>query len=74
MRDQAQCSPAKLASLRSELTDLRKFVVLNYIAVIKAVKKRNRHLKVTHHGDAVLLLFLKPEQHGLETHRPAMKL
>ena len=35
-----------LARCRAELMDLRKFVVLNYIAVIKAVKKRNRHLKV----------------------------
>jgi len=33
-----------LAAFRSEVTDLRKFAVLNYIAVIKAVKKRNRHL------------------------------
>lgn len=33
-----------LHSFRSEVTDLRKFAVLNYIAVIKAVKKRNRHL------------------------------
>ena len=33
-----------LHALRSELTDVRKFAVLNYIAVIKAVKKRNRHL------------------------------
>ena len=47
MRDQADCPPSKLASLRSELTELRKFVVLNYIAVIKAAKKRNRHLKVS---------------------------
>ena len=33
-----------LHTLRAELTDARKFAVLNYIAVIKAVKKRNRHL------------------------------
>jgi RNA polymerase II subunit A small phosphatase-like protein len=33
-----------LHSLCSEVTDLRKFAVLNYIAVIKAVKKRNRHM------------------------------
>ena len=46
MRDPLQRSPAQLTMLRSELTDLRKFVVLNYIAVIKAAKKRNRHLKV----------------------------
>lgn len=37
-------SGAALHSLRAEVTDLRKFAVLNYIAVIKAVKKRNRHL------------------------------
>ena len=37
---------ASSAQLRSEVTDLRKFVVLNYIAVIKAFKKRNRHLQV----------------------------
>lgn len=28
--------------LRIEIADLRKFAVLNYIAVIKSVKKRNR--------------------------------
>ena len=39
-------SAAGLARCRAELMALRKFVVLNYIAVIKAVKKRNRHLKV----------------------------
>ncbi|EIE23454.1 hypothetical protein COCSUDRAFT_62990 [Coccomyxa subellipsoidea C-169] len=33
-----------LHALRTELTDVRKYAVLNYIAVIKAVKKRNRHL------------------------------
>jgi hypothetical protein len=35
---------AALHSFRAEVTDLHKFAVLNYIAVIKAVKKRNRHL------------------------------
>jgi len=35
-----------VAALRPELQDLRKYVVLNYIAVVKAVKKRNRHLRV----------------------------
>ena len=44
-----QCSSqTSFAQFRSEVTDLRKFVVLNYIAVIKAFKKRNRHLQVTH--------------------------
>ena len=33
-----------LFQIRAEITDLRKFAVLNYVAVIKAVKKRNRHL------------------------------
>ena len=35
-----------VASLRAELGDLRRYVALNYIAVVKAAKKRNRHLKV----------------------------
>ncbi len=43
------CGPAFLlqavATLRAELLELRKFVVLNYIAVVKAAKKRNRHLR-----------------------------
>lgn len=29
----------------SELNDLKKFVVLNYIAVVKALKKRNKQYK-----------------------------
>lgn len=33
-----------LFQIRADITDLRKFAVLNYVAVIKAVKKRNRHL------------------------------
>lgn len=37
-------SHSDLHQLRAEITDLRKFAVLNYVAVIKAVKKRNRHL------------------------------
>lgn len=31
--------------LKKEIHDLNKFVMLNYIAVVKAVKKRNRHMK-----------------------------
>lgn len=38
--------PAALISFHSEVQDLKKYVVLNYVAVIKAIKKRNRHLKV----------------------------
>lgn len=37
---------ASLSHFRSEISDLNKFAVLNYIAVIKACKKRNRHLQV----------------------------
>lgn len=34
-----------MAALRAELRELRKWVALNYVAVVKAVKKRNRHLR-----------------------------
>jgi len=34
-----------LTAFAAELTDLRKYAVLNYVACIKAVKKRNRHLR-----------------------------
>ena len=40
----AQLLRGELFQIRAEITDLRKFAVLNYVAVIKAVKKRNRHL------------------------------
>ena len=40
-----KANPAEsIGSFRMEVADLRKFAVLNYIAVIKSVKKRNRHL------------------------------
>ena len=35
-----------LAQLRLEVQELIKFVALNYLAVVKAIKKRNRHLRV----------------------------
>ncbi|EFN52946.1 hypothetical protein CHLNCDRAFT_137319 [Chlorella variabilis] len=38
-------SPCQVAALRSELQDLRRFAVLNHYAVVKAAKKRNRHLQ-----------------------------
>jgi RNA polymerase II subunit A small phosphatase-like protein len=38
-------SPQDVAALRAELRELRKWVALNYVAVVKAVKKRNRHLR-----------------------------
>ena len=37
--------PAGLQAVRVEANALRKFAVLNYVAVVKAVKKRNRHLR-----------------------------
>ncbi|KAG2422865.1 hypothetical protein HXX76_015697 [Chlamydomonas incerta] len=36
---------AQLTGLRTEIKELIKFVALNYLAVVKAIKKRNRHLK-----------------------------
>ncbi|GFH09222.1 uncharacterized protein HaLaN_04325 [Haematococcus lacustris] len=36
----------ELEELRSDVQELIKFVALNYLAVVKAIKKRNRHLKV----------------------------
>ena len=48
MRNMGGRAGAALPALRAEVTDLRKFVVLNYVAVIKAVKKRNRHLTQVH--------------------------
>lgn len=44
-----------LASFRQEVQDLKKYVVLNYVAVIKAIKKRNRHLKVGVGGKVVFV-------------------
>lgn len=49
LREAQGTGDSSYAQFRSEVNDLRKFVVLNYIAVIKAFKKRNRHLQVTHH-------------------------
>ncbi|KAG2489703.1 hypothetical protein HYH03_011810 [Edaphochlamys debaryana] len=36
---------AELTALRAEIQELIKFVALNYLAVVKAIKKRNRHLR-----------------------------
>lgn len=38
--------PEAVAAFRADVKHLRKYVVLNYICVVKATKKRNRHLKV----------------------------
>ncbi|KIZ04779.1 hypothetical protein MNEG_3173 [Monoraphidium neglectum] len=40
-----------LAQVRSDISALIKFVALNYLAVVKAIKKRNRHFK-SHFGEA----------------------
>lgn len=39
------CTAQQLKELRVEVQELIKFVALNYLAVVKAIKKRNRHLK-----------------------------
>ncbi|MEW5308855.1 MAG: hypothetical protein WDW38_000783 [Sanguina aurantia] len=41
----ATSSSAKLHQLNSEIKELIKFVALNYLAVVKAIKKRNKELK-----------------------------
>lgn len=38
---------SQLPQLRSEVKELIKFVALNYLGVVKAVKKRNKHHKVS---------------------------
>ena len=37
-------TPAEMDAYNLRITELRKYVVLNYVACIKAVKKRNRHM------------------------------
>lgn len=54
------------------MTELRKFAVLNYVAVNKAVKKRNRHLAGAGslHASALLSqqpFFTSPELAALQT-------
>jgi RNA polymerase II subunit A small phosphatase-like protein len=43
----AALSSEQLSALRDEIRQLIKFVALNYLAVVKAIKKRNRHCKDT---------------------------
>ena len=38
--------PGALSGAKTDIRLLIKFVALNYLAVVKAIKKRNRHLKV----------------------------
>ena len=40
----ASVQPGMLAAVRAEVLVLRKYSILNATAVIKAVKKRNKHL------------------------------
>jgi hypothetical protein len=45
----------QLAELRTQIRQLIKFVALNYLAVVKAIKKRNRHCKVCWDTEAAVL-------------------
>ena len=45
-RNTAASISQELNQMRGEVQELIKFVALNYLAVVKAIKKRNRHLKV----------------------------
>ncbi|KAG1661655.1 hypothetical protein FOA52_007536 [Chlamydomonas sp. UWO 241] len=49
--DASAGSVEQLRLLRVEVQELIKFVALNYVAVVKAIKKRNRHL-AEHFGNA----------------------
>jgi len=49
LEQQTSCSSPdskQLSELRTQIRQLIKFVALNYLAVVKAIKKRNRHCKV----------------------------
>jgi hypothetical protein len=49
LEQQMSCSSPdakQLSGLRAQIRQLIKFVALNYLAVVKAIKKRNRHCKV----------------------------
>jgi hypothetical protein len=49
LEQQMSCSSPdakQLSELRAQIRQLIKFVALNYLAVVKAIKKRNRHCKV----------------------------
>jgi SPX domain protein involved in polyphosphate accumulation len=48
-------SSAELSELRCDVQELIKFVALNYLAVVKAIKKRNRHLKVRQCSQGMLV-------------------
>ena len=46
---------ACLATFRAEVLELRKYAVLNSTAAIKAVKKRNRHLRASLGSNAQII-------------------
>ena len=54
-----------LATFRAEVLELRKYAVLNSTAAIKAVKKRNRHLRASlgSSGQAIRATDLLSQQH-----------
>ena len=70
-------TPAEMDAYNMRITVLRKYVVLNYVACIKAVKKRNRHLSQrygpsagTVHANALLSrqpFFTSPKLAALQT-------
>ena len=70
-------TPAEMDAYNLRITELRKYVVLNYVACIKAVKKRNRHLSQrygpsvgTVHASALLSrqpFFTSPKLAALQT-------
>ncbi|GIL69636.1 hypothetical protein Vretimale_10282 [Volvox reticuliferus] len=49
-------SAQQLSVVQAEIKELIKFVALNYLAVVKAIKKRNRQLKETFGGSASISL------------------
>ena len=54
--EEGLATPAEMDTYNLRVTELRKFVVLNYVAVNKAVKKRNRHLASACGGQAGALV------------------
>lgn len=52
--------------MRMQVQDLIKFVALNYLAVVKAIKKRNRHLQVSQRSLARMHLDRLLRQAGAE--------
>lgn len=77
MRNLQGRDAAVLAAFRAEVLELRKYAVLNSTAVVKAVKKRNRHLQHAVSGARLLRatellsqqhFFTSPKLAALSTH------